>query len=328
MEIYPQKWVDKYLKERTEDAIKDSLYHLVTHPDNQNNRSQIQTWVDQLPPGAQSKIIPNLQNVETLIETYNELIIGDILRRQGYTIEYEKKIDNLTPDWYVHGDSNNPPFLVEVFSYRISGHLKLFKKRVSDLRQRLMQIPIGVGLYIESTPNPLDALQINFSPARNKVLAKELLDWLNEKLSPNASKDFNDVRVEIVTWNSNFSGINLSGPAFVNWVGDGTLWDKIEAKVNKYSNIVKANNLPLIVAFISDFETSVGFEELENVTLGQPTIEIINGRQVETRKPDGLFIAKPELSGASYAYNEAGVWELKTVLNPAATFPASLPEII
>jgi len=243
MEVYPQRWVNKYLNMRSNDEIKGPLYNLVTQPENEVFRNQLNEWVNLLPKSAQNKIIPNLQNDNTLIEAYNELRVGDILRRQKYTLEYEKKIDDLTPDWYAL-DNNNIPFLVEVFSYRSSAVIQLFNKWLADLRDKLRQIPIRVGIHLESFPNPLEAFKIDFRPTRNTILAQELEVWLNQKPKAGETKIFKDMIITILNWNQNYTGIILHGPGYGIWIDEGSLREKIEAKVNKYSGIVQKYGLP------------------------------------------------------------------------------------
>lgn len=323
MEVFPEDWIQEFRKRYEQHAaqVKPELYYLVTEEENSNYRANIQRWVDLLPPASQNDVVSRLRKVELCRETYNELLAGEVLRNGGYNPEYEKLFGTLTPDWYIDPGDNKPPFLVEVFTARISDEEEKEQNQIDDLRNRLAQIPIKVSVWLDRYPDRLHG-KIDLNPKRNKAIVQKVQNWLSTNPAVGARLELEDMAFDVIGWSPDFTGIQMQGPVKNDMVDDEPLEKKINKKIRKYTGIVNSGQVPLVVAVLTDFETGLGFDELENVTLGRLAVSYNqNGPLGLVRQNDGLFQNKPELSAAAYIYKENGNWKIKLIRNPTARFP-------
>ncbi len=151
MLVFTDDWVQKIRRryEQYPDYQKPWLYTVTTSDKLQTVRNEIEEWVNWLPQSDRSKVIKNLQS-KNFIQTYHELAVGNILKRSGYQLEYEKEFDdNLTPDWYVQPNKGTPAFIVEILTANRSETMEKFDKQENDLLGRIQQIPMDVTLNID-----------------------------------------------------------------------------------------------------------------------------------------------------------------------------------
>jgi len=123
-------------------------------------QDELEKFVADLPKESQEKIEPMLKG-RNRNSTYHELIVGNMIKRLGYQLEYEKQIGGKTPDWYVHPMDEIPAFIVEVFTDNISADMASRLQQKYDLSYRLGQISIGVEVYIRYDEDYRDELILN-----------------------------------------------------------------------------------------------------------------------------------------------------------------------
>jgi hypothetical protein len=73
------------------DYEKPEIYFMAVSDKYQYLRDEIEAMVAVLSQDKQEKVIPRLQATENFIQTYDELVVGSLLRKLGYKVEYDKK---------------------------------------------------------------------------------------------------------------------------------------------------------------------------------------------------------------------------------------------
>jgi hypothetical protein len=118
VQVFDPAWIDNIKRRygRLPHYDRPVIYSVAVDERYQALRTEIESWVSHLSMAAREKVIPKLRSSENFQQTYNELAVGHTLRRLGYELEYEKPVDGLTPDWFVHPRDRSPAFIVEAFT--------------------------------------------------------------------------------------------------------------------------------------------------------------------------------------------------------------------
>lgn len=75
-----------------------------------------QQWIDKL-PRSNTRLCAQIKGPTISESTFNELAVGYLLIKElGYKAEYEKEVEGLTPDWYVHSTGTIRSFCVEILT--------------------------------------------------------------------------------------------------------------------------------------------------------------------------------------------------------------------
>src|SRR5574341_1577471 len=118
MRVFSGEWLQQiqHRYDHYPDYKKPHIHRIATSNELQSVRDEIEQWLARLPEAARGRVVANVRSARSFRQTYHELAVGHILRRLGYEVEYEKAINNLTPDWHLEPKDKIPPFLVEVFT--------------------------------------------------------------------------------------------------------------------------------------------------------------------------------------------------------------------
>src|SRR5215204_1112418 len=104
MKFFEEKYIE-LLKEKERSGKLSKLarpaFRLATYPEWAFLRDTIDELFKNLPPNSQIRLRKKRNDFENISQTINEIKVGFYLINEGYKIEHEKKIDNLTPDWFV-----------------------------------------------------------------------------------------------------------------------------------------------------------------------------------------------------------------------------------
>lgn len=117
-------------------------FRLATYPKWQPLRDSINEIFKDLPADSQSRLRKKRNDFENISQTVNEIKVGFYLIKEGYKIQHEKKIDNLTPDWFAT-TKDNKDLIVEVFTKTSSDKDKIENEYLTDLRTLSKNIPVG-----------------------------------------------------------------------------------------------------------------------------------------------------------------------------------------
>ena len=307
MLVFTKEWVkqihDRY--NHRPEGSRPFLYSVATDNECKPLRAEIEKFVANLPQSTQGKVISRLRSPYSFIQTYHELVVGDLLIRRDYDIEYEKTIKGLTPDWYVQPKDQIPSFIVEVFTDNISNARASKLRQVDDLHRRLNQIPIGVA-------NDEDyEKKLILNQKLNKNIAKKVALWLtNGKPPAGAELSIEGTIFKVLHYNNQYSTLQFAGPPEAFWVNPTPLKENLEKKIKRYKDI----NIPLVICVFADFRTGYRFDDIQDVLLGE--------RKTVTTK--GLFDKYHILSATIWMDLmdiKTSKWEMKMLNNPNALLP-------
>jgi hypothetical protein len=228
-----------------------------------------------------------------------------------------KKIEALTPDWYVYGKREIPSFIVEVFTTGFLGNFSQEYRAVNNLEERLRQIPIGVTLEIEIDDHG------NLSQGRNKQITEDIKRWLTQE-APLIGNLYSGDGFDCEISNSNSNSLTLQPyivPKF-DLVDTKRLIKNIKEKTQRYKNL----EMPLVVSVVTD-DIILG-EEIRNILLGGRGLKEIYNKNTGVKEStisfllnDGLFKKKPDLSAVVWVSQVWSGGRMTAIYNPTATKP-------
>jgi hypothetical protein len=194
---------------------------------------------------------------------YNESAIGYLLKRNGYELEYERKIQgsNKTPDWHIKASSSNPEFIVEVFTSSANSSEKSQQKerQITLLKNKLEAIKFdGHIILCIKNSSKLDSSKIS-------KIKREIEKNLNKILAIRDRGQIDDIEFEYyLSPNHNTGTIGsyvsiLPSEDDVKELDEKRFFNKISAKVKKYEQYPG----PLVVSIFTDAMHQKGI--LENL---------------------------------------------------------------
>ncbi|MEZ4669425.1 MAG: hypothetical protein R3E39_16080 [Anaerolineae bacterium] len=296
MSIFDASWI-KQLEDRYRNHAnyeKPAIYYYATDPHYELVRIEIEYWISQLPKEAIAKITPRLHAEKHFEQTYNELVISNILVQCGYAVEYEKTFsvnyNKLTPDWFITGNG------LEVVLEAVTINPPPISIRE---RRRLGYLYARLGLIKSNAIVELD-YDDRFSPdqQRSSEIVKALQNWLNNNyLQQGAKLDLSDVAFELRDW-GNHVHLKYQSPATafsLNLLEN--LKKTIQAKVDKYKILGK----PLLVGIVPNFHTFLDIDDIKNALWGEEAWPIdwnnLNSENImPIRKRNGLFTSPKSIS--------------------------------
>ena len=316
-----------------------ALYRVATQPEWAQERQKIEHWVSSISAAKQAQVINRLRDPDHFYTTYNELLVGDLLRQCGHQPEYERPLGGKTPDWFVPSEGDIPAFFVEVATIfppeQVAHEVRLW----DELRSRLEQIQHYFHLLIHATPGMSLAGK---DMARIVRFVKEWLDSFDPQVTNQPHEvTYRDgdlcVRFTLVPRKTkNQAPIATGGPVFVWWVNPKRLRDALRQKLRKYRQ-AKELEVPLAIALVPTFDSGFGEDDLLDVLFGkeQMTVYFQNLKIVATQMGrDKTGIVTPKLQeGQPIVLNtrlSSVLWVrhshpvgMKVVHNPYARFPLS-----
>ncbi len=188
--------------------------------------------------------------------TYNELALGYLLKKNGYALEYEKEINFQskvkTPDWFVNASEVNPEFIVEVFTTFIGSDQETQSKelQIKLLIQKLEEINFDGALCIKCDLSKLDS-------RRNKEIAKKIkLILTTRSLTDYEDKDL-DFRYKLMESNTGRPNLKVISIEAFREISQKTLLRNISKKTERY----KDGSFPLVIAAFTDMGISQQIKE-------------------------------------------------------------------
>jgi len=330
MYVFTDEWVQKleYRYRGHARYEKPNIYFYATFPQYEDLRSEIETWVAQLSESNRAQIIPRLRKEEKFEETYNELVVGHILSKLGFKIEYEKPFyvngRKYTPDWYTTRDELS--LSVEVLTTNPSQPSVQERRKWTYFLARLSEISSNAKLNI--------IYHRNSAPDQKEVtrLKRQLEIWLaRDDVFEGDKIIIHDITFELFGRNSD-KHVSLLDPVSVFCVSAQSLKPKIQEKVDKYKSL----GLPLVISIVPNFHTYLDLDDIKNLLHGQEAYtfdwDSPNEGQL-TRHNDGFYTAPkpvdPSLSTVMWIPKRIGVPlpmpQVGIFPNPNANYPV-LPE--
>ena len=316
-----------------------ALYRLATQPEWAEERQKIEDWVSLIPPSKQAQVITRLRDPDQFHTTYNELLVGDLLRQCGHQPEYERPLGSKTPDWFVPSEGDIPAFFVEVATVFPPQQVAHEARLWDELRSRLEQIEHYFHLLIHAAS---DTSLAGKNMVRIVHFVKEWLDAFDPQVTDQPHEvTYRDgnlcIRFTLIPRKTkNKAPIATGGPVFVWWVNPKRLRDALRRKLRKYRQ-AKEWGVPLAIALVPTFDSGFDEDDLLDVLFGkeQMTVYFQNLKIVATRmgrdktgivtpklQEDQPIVLNRRLSSVLWVRRSPPVG-MKIIHNPYACFPLS-----
>lgn len=300
------------------------IYDIAVGPDCETLRAEIEDWVAGLASAVRPEVISKLRSAKGFVQTYHELAVGNILRRLGHEVEYEKNVGGLTPDWCANATNGRLVFVVEVFTVRPPESAQKRDARRRHLLGRIEQIPLGVVLHIK-----VDSGASMDSQGTSKAIAKQVRDWLlGGNSSVGDTLDVKGVTFKLLARNPKLSSVGCICPGGAFFVNSYPLRRALLEKTGKYKSVALNLGIPLVVAAVADLSTGLDSGDFEDVLLGGDAVQVVFDtasdelvQQRRVRKPNGLFQRCPGLSAGLWVWRSIGEWQVKALHNSGAASP-------
>ncbi|MHB9861997.1 hypothetical protein [Streptomyces sp. YIM S03343] len=237
-------------------------------------------WLDEqldlLPEATAAAFAANLWRDQNFWPDVIELAVGAALRRQGFSVEFERRWGTLTPDWTVIGADGTPVALVEVLTHSPRQGTTAKIKAWHALVERLKEIPVPVVLAVAGDPSrPLNTPDARTAKKIAQDLRRELLSPLHQTLFRSQGYTFllqADPRTGRSMQPPGMRTILLPPSNLAGVVSARSLTVGIEKKVSKYRALAKEAGLPLIVAAGADRFTGLQVEHFDDLLKGAATL--------------------------------------------------------
>jgi hypothetical protein len=317
MEVFSKEYVQRVKSryENNREYERPELYFIAVSELAQGFRDEIEEMFASLSTDEQKCAITRLQSIENFTQTYNELAVGCMLKKLGYKVEYDKTIDGLTPDWYVHSQGNKTAFIIEVFTTKYYGNDKLREDlQVKNLEGRLGKITFDAVLTIRLDDHT------TLNPGRNKRIVKEIEQWLTQEAPPTGAQYSGDGFTCDVERTSCYSNVYPVVVRKGTVVDPKRLKNTIEDKTKKYQCL----EVPIVVGVVTD---PILGGHLRSVLLGTKSARFSSNKLTGERiteyiqSNDGLFGEKPDLSAVLWISRPSGGWKMTAIYNPTAMKP-------
>lgn len=295
------------------------LYKITVREAYADIRLQIEEWVAQIPQDnpRRERLIRGLQQETLFRDAYNELVIGDKLRKSGYQIEYEKLIPGLakdrTPDWYVEAKNETPAFYVEVYTPNPTDKIERNEYNWRDLRNRIEKIQLGFGLKIITEKTCIEPQ----TAGEKKKITTAISTWLKTKNPVEGERLY----LECGTWEvvgadatAYSSGITIEvydkfpklekpqvsciGPINIHLLETDYVKRPIEEKVSKYGRVLDKLGVPFILWVLPQSEALLDGQSADDILYGQLVTEYFSDHQEplwRRKKEEGLFTKSKQI---------------------------------
>lgn len=241
-------------------------------------RSWLDEQLDLLPAAAAEAFAANLWRDQNFWPDVIELAAGAALRRQGFSVEFERRWGKLTPDWTVVGEGGAPVALVEVLTHSPQQGTFAKTKAWHALVERLKQIPVRVVLTVAGdSSHPLAAPDARTAKRIAQDLRRALLSPLQQSVFTSQGYTFllqADPRTGQSVRPPGMGTILLPPSGIAGVVSARSVTAGIEKKVSKYRALAQEAELPLIVAVGAHKFTGLQVKHLDDLLNGSPTLSV------------------------------------------------------
>lgn len=312
---------------------RPTLYNLWTSQESAADRAVIEEWVEQVPPERRPRVISNLRSPDQFTQTYNELAVGDSLRRAEWVVEYEPEIEGLRPDWLARPRGRAPGFILEVLSSMPPAERRRHDEGWDVLRRRLEAIPSSALLYIQ--PPFYDGSDEPILPPagpRQKEIARNVTQWLKTNPPDGEGYEIDGITIRFLGRNPRENSVDCGVGCLPFWVESDPLRDAIKEKAGKYRELSQSLGLPFVVCALPDFGSGRGLRELVDAVLGVERCRLVENREGRPceevyRANEGLFARYPTLSAVTLGDLQKHRVTHTVLHNPSATFPLGEDDI-
>jgi hypothetical protein len=310
--VFTPDWIEEQKRKYDQhpDYARPKRYHFWTSDECRRSRDLIEQWVDLLPLRNRQQFIPRLRTSEQFEQTYNELAVGDSLRRMGHSVEYEVELQGLTPDWLVRPARTGPEFIVEVVSSKPPEERSRCDDGWDALRCRFEALSDNSFLCIEPPFGDVDDEPV--APPvmeRQKQIVRDVQKWLETGPLEGDQYTIGGIIIHFAERHPDLEHIVCSISCVPFCVDAAPLKESVRKKARTYRKVVQGLRIPFVVCVIPDFDSGRGLDDLQNVVLGEERLRLWRDRQGVCRPEyyrdnNGLFAKYPTLSAVTL-----GMWK-------------------
>lgn len=296
---------------RRPDYARPRKHFIAVEPSRQELRDWIEEQVDNLsqftPLQKINKIVANLRSAKNYVQTRNELAVFSLLRRRGYEPEYERKIDGLTPDWYVPARGDTRDFVVEVLTANPPEEVAKRDMKELELLRSLADTQGDFVVRIwHNRSVELDQRVVKDAP-------KVCREWLATRPRVGSRCKYGPVTFVLETNNSG----DQCGQFYIGGRGGRvTTWPtrrRVTAKVGKYGTAMQSRHLPFVVAFAQNDPLGWAYDARHDALLRQESLRVF----FDNRTGEALSaVAWFERRSMSLTH-----WSVEVIHNPNAAYP-------
>lgn len=247
------------------------------------------------------KLIAALRSSENFLATLYEVVVGDLLLKKGFNLQYEPAFGKLTPDWLVRDSQSGESFLVEVYTAGQPQRTKDFLRFANDLTKRIAKIPGRCLFSIRTRHAGVSAL----SEKTNKHTATKLARWIADRaVAVGDTFNAEGLSFEVCEVIPGAHHCSAFGPALADFVRKDVARDAIHEKIKKYRSVAERNKLPFVIALAATLESNFSSDTFTDLMFGperlllhcsEATSEL---KATSTPRRGGLFERHPALSAA------------------------------
>lgn len=243
-----------------------NMYHIVNSEFFRKLLLNMDNVVARVHPKKRKGKIERLMSKENFLQTYHELLVGYLFKGFGFSVEYEPKLNTLTPDWRIKKDEQS--IIVEVFTMNIDEPSNIIDNFMNCLKKSLKQIPIGVTIHANLS-------RLNYkelTPSVKEKIITDLKSWLIKRPEKGTVftiflfkdiKGIKDIYIsfEIINYDKTYNVKIKKG------YSKGPLPYRLtrlyEEKYSKYSKLIIKENTPFIIVGITYYFPELGFPEFD-----------------------------------------------------------------
>jgi len=214
------------------------------------------------------KKLKNAENKSAFRSTISEIRFGEFFQKLDFKIEYDKKIDNKTPDWTL----NNSTFPVICEVYRLGKSNQDQKKSdfENSLKEKLGKIPsnLVIKVTIDDEYDNYDELQID-------GLKEQVELWIEKQPNIN-EKLFLDyyIVIKVIAVSNKIQFLSCINSGIIDYkIGklkqvENQRPNEITKKMQKYNHLINTRKLPFFICVDIDFASGFTHDEFEEYFLG------------------------------------------------------------
>jgi len=306
------------------------LYWLACDERGRAVRQKIEAWAAAVPTEALQKIRQKLLDADQFRSAYGELLTMHWLGERAFSFDYETRLPNgQTPDLLVHESARGPAFICEVYTEHLSPDMAAKDRKLSELLHRLHAISLDYGLSLRGDHDWHDRDDLDIAQ-----LVQDIRSWLATGPGVGEKRRFGFLQVKVISAGRGYKSVATMGPVITWWVDGHRPWSKIQDKVSRYAAVAKQMQLPLVLAYVTEFAMGTSADTIADALLGDEKVTALiekeSGRIVSERMQrgdDGLFQTPSQALSAVLAVSEInGGIHVARFFNPCALNP--LPDDI
>lgn len=237
-------------------------------------------WLDEqlalLPEKAAANFAANLWRDQNFWPDVIELATGAALRACGFSVQFERRWAEQTPDWTVTDQGGTPVALVEVLTHCPPKEMFGRMKAWHNLVERLKRIPVPVVLTVAGDRDqPAEAPDARTAKRIAQDLRCALLSPLHQTVYRSQGYTFllqADPRTGKAMQPPGMNTILMPPSSMAGVVSAQLLTTGVEEKVSKYRDLAKKTGLPLIVAAGAHKFTGLEVRQLDDLLTGTHTL--------------------------------------------------------